>query len=509
VGELVPEVRRAEDIEAVHRMRVASRRLRNAMDLFFDELPAARRSRWLKRLGGVTRALGHARDLDVQIAFLTDFAAAARDAAVQRGVERLLGDYGQRRARVQKDVVRAMDRLEAAEILKQMGRWVRRVAPEQPARRWCDAALRTEAIEVVAARLADLRAFEQYVERPECVAELHAMRIAAKHLRYTLEVYEPLYSRGLKTHIRWARSVQDVLGALHDCDVWLSELPQRASPSRSGALEAGRAALLADRGAKRRELYAQFVTEWRRTGGQRAEQRLRRTLGAPRTARQEAIGGKPGQALPWSAVPFDGRGRHQWAATLALARACRYEAAHAHQVTGLALRLFDELAEYMGLRRPHRAWLTHAGLLHDIGWVRGQARHHKTAQRLITESSKLAWSARQRAIVGAVARYHRGALPRLEQRGFGALPGETREIVRKLGALLRLADGLDYTHQGLVRDVECRVGRKEVEITCSVRASADEEIARARQKSDLLGQVLGRRIEVQCRPPTNKASKRS
>ena len=37
--ELIPAVRQAHDIEAVHKMRVASRRLRNAFDLFFDELP--------------------------------------------------------------------------------------------------------------------------------------------------------------------------------------------------------------------------------------------------------------------------------------------------------------------------------------------------------------------------------------------------------------------------------------------------------------------------------------
>jgi CHAD domain-containing protein len=66
-------VRAAEDIEYIHRMRVASRRLRAALPLFLSCLPQKQYARWMKEITGITRALGEARDADVQIAFLARF----------------------------------------------------------------------------------------------------------------------------------------------------------------------------------------------------------------------------------------------------------------------------------------------------------------------------------------------------------------------------------------------------------------------------------------------------
>ena len=208
-------------------------------------------------------------------------------------------------------------------------------------------------------------------------------------------------------------------------------------------------------------------------------------------------------------VPFNPADNLRWAPALELARECEYEADHAHQVTGLALRLFDEFGRPAGLEGRWRACLTNAGLLHDIGWIEGRAGHHKTALRLIRESPHLRWSPRMRLMVGAVARYHRGALPRLDQACFGALAAADRDIVRKLAALLRLADGLDYTHQSLVRDVQGRITPERIELVCLVRAPASDEIERARKKSDLLRRVFNREVDVQCRLSETEPSARS
>ena len=69
-------------------------------------------------------------------------------------------------------------------------------------------------------------AFEPYVRQPECAAELHAMRISAKQLRYTLETFAPLYPEGLAPFLQAVKSSQELLGNMHDCDVWLTYLPQ-------------------------------------------------------------------------------------------------------------------------------------------------------------------------------------------------------------------------------------------------------------------------------------------
>ncbi|MHB8053394.1 MAG: CHAD domain-containing protein, partial [Methanoregula sp.] len=64
-------VKEAQDIEYIHRMRVASRRLRAALPLFRTCFPDKQYMKWMKEITKITRALGDARDADVQIVFLT------------------------------------------------------------------------------------------------------------------------------------------------------------------------------------------------------------------------------------------------------------------------------------------------------------------------------------------------------------------------------------------------------------------------------------------------------
>src|SRR5512145_2616192 len=63
-------VKEGQDIEYIHRMRVASRRLRAALPLFRICFPRKQYLRWMQELTKITRALGEARDADVQIASL-------------------------------------------------------------------------------------------------------------------------------------------------------------------------------------------------------------------------------------------------------------------------------------------------------------------------------------------------------------------------------------------------------------------------------------------------------
>ena len=66
-------VRLAEDPEYIHRMRVATRRLRAALPLFRSCFTPKQYQRWMRDITRITRALGEARDADVQIAYLRKF----------------------------------------------------------------------------------------------------------------------------------------------------------------------------------------------------------------------------------------------------------------------------------------------------------------------------------------------------------------------------------------------------------------------------------------------------
>jgi exopolyphosphatase/guanosine-5'-triphosphate,3'-diphosphate pyrophosphatase len=137
-----------------------------------------------------------------------------------------------------------------------------------------------------------------------------------------------------------------------------------------------------------------------------------------------------------------------------LAQTCTHEFDHAKHVTYLALRLFDELLHLHQLGAEQRFWLQCAGLLNDIGWVEGWKEHHKASLQIILSTPLLPFSGKERLIIGSIARYHRRALPDLKHDHYKALEPDEREIVNKLAALLRLADGLDSTHLRRVRDIK-------------------------------------------------------
>jgi putative phosphoesterase len=183
-------------------------------------------------------------------------------------------------------------------------------------------------------------------------------------------------------------------------------------------------------------------------------------------------------------------------AVLALARSCDYEREHTHQVTKLALQIFDELEGLHQMGSQERFWLQCGALLHDIGWMEGPQGHHKTALRLILADPRLPWSLREREIVGLIARYHRKALPRERDKHFSTLSRADQHRVRVLAGMLRVADGLDRSHLSVVRRVSCDVTDARIACVCDAEGPAVVEVETASKKADLLEQVFQRRVSV-------------
>jgi CHAD domain-containing protein len=227
VSQEVSGVRSAEDIECVHRMRVASRRLRNALELFGDDLPRKSYDTWRVEMRRITKALGTARDTDVQIAWVEKFQEHVADESHRAGLERLLLRLRQKRARVQQEVCKALDRLEDKRILEEVYDALHELLVH--ARVYevetLPADLYRRANEAIRLRLEEFLAYEPHVAYPDRTAELHQMRIAAKHLRYTLEVFDPIYEKGLRKPLKVVKEIQELLGEVHDCDVWIEFVP--------------------------------------------------------------------------------------------------------------------------------------------------------------------------------------------------------------------------------------------------------------------------------------------
>jgi putative phosphoesterase len=183
---------------------------------------------------------------------------------------------------------------------------------------------------------------------------------------------------------------------------------------------------------------------------------------------------------------------------LALARSCGYDVGHTHQVTRLAMDLFDQLRPVHRLGATPRRWLLCASLLHDIGWPEGAKGHHKASQRIIEASKDLSFDPRERRIVACIARYHRGALPKRRHPGYADLETADQRAVSKLAAILRVADGLDRTHRSVVRELTSEVHPRQVRISCRVRGPADEERRLALKKGDLFTEVFHRELTITC-----------
>jgi exopolyphosphatase/guanosine-5'-triphosphate,3'-diphosphate pyrophosphatase len=127
-----------------------------------------------------------------------------------------------------------------------------------------------------------------------------------------------------------------------------------------------------------------------------------------------------------------------------------FDEPHAEAVARLAAQLFDATRPLHGLGREDRLLLQTAALLHDIGRFVNLVDHHKHSHYLIEASPIFGLSPLQKRIVAVVARYHRKTLPRFRHEAFLALGEVDRARVRKLAALLGLANGLDAEHGACV-----------------------------------------------------------
>jgi exopolyphosphatase/guanosine-5'-triphosphate,3'-diphosphate pyrophosphatase len=170
--------------------------------------------------------------------------------------------------------------------------------------------------------------------------------------------------------------------------------------------------------------------------------------------------------------------------------------AHAEQVARLATRLFDLTAPLHNLGRRERRWLEDAALLHDVGYSIHFQRHHKHSQYLISTSTLDAFDPREIEVIAQVARYHRGAPPKPGHAAFAALRGWQQETVRKLAALLRIANALDRTHAARVDELHASVVKgKRLVVEVISPFDVGLELAAAAHRSRLFTRIFGRRIQ--------------
>jgi CHAD domain-containing protein len=112
-----------------------------------------------------------------------------------------------------------------------------------------DGPVRPNLAQIVSVRLDELREFAADALAPDASEAQHDMRIAAKRLRYLLEIFEPCLGEEATAARAAAQRLQSVLGELHDCDLMLAKVEHVDSVAT--ALH-----------ARRRRLFLDFVELW-------------------------------------------------------------------------------------------------------------------------------------------------------------------------------------------------------------------------------------------------------
>ncbi len=501
-------VKEAQDIEYIHRMRVASRRLRAALPLFRMCFPDKQYLNWMQEITKITRSLGDARDADVQIAFLRktlkkiqkdtvlqNEGSPADQPSMEPAIRFLLPALQKKRNVFQKRVLSAIYGLEKSQVTDEMHLVFTTLESELRATRKKPSLYGIPPVAVlrIGKRLSTLLSYEPWVFHPEAVAEHHATRIAAKKLRYTLEIYGSIYRNNLEKPLARVKKIQEILGDIHDCDVWIDQITTLLLRERS-LLRSGKGTkrpdtatlsslkiLLRDRETERKRRYRQFVRYWQALARAKLWEKLRQTLDSGRKVMYRP-------RSPYSDLYATDAVRH-------LAQEYPDGQPHSRHVTALALRLFDDLHSLHNLKPHDRSLLEWAGLLHDIGWKSGQTGHNRYGAERVFSDETLPFDLEERGILAFIVLSHRGKV-RLTYPYLDFVSPQYRKNVLMLAAILRIADGLDYLHTGSVHEIHCILSTGEVACTVTGTRDITAEKERAQSKEDLFLQVFEKRLVI-------------
>lgn len=737
-------VRKSADIEYVHKMRVASRRMRAAMPLFRTCFPKKRFKKWLKEIKKVTKFLAAARDLDVQIAFIQNYMQNLQPSTNKVSLELLIENHTRQRTAIQTNVVDELEELSESSVLQDMDSFCSRIVKERANEHFDSSAVLEKAYWQISAKLDDFLAMEDWVHKENEILKHHEMRIRAKWLRYTMEAFSPLYEEELSEETKMIKNFQDILGEMHDCDVWIENIPkfiiknkaavpsEEKSNKRMKSAEKQLQTFLEYVKQKRNALYRDFVQLWDEKKDKNAfeelmkatstqlvteENRIKQIISFPDAkiavladvhanlhaleaviqdaenlgvsaflnagdltgfgafpneviqllhskkvlsvignydlevldkedldkdkgakklaldfARKELtkscaaylrslpskikleidgkrllmvhgspesieehiyhdttterlqqlanssdakfilVGhsheqfkkevngvsfinpgsvGRPGDGNPQAAyavvtfAPFsvefrrvsydveaaagairkkklpeslaqmllqglsldaiieedDIRKRGMEQECNQIVKTARKVAAnywkdpkHSEQVRKLSLRLFDSLCALHRLKRRERCWLECAAILHDIGLSEGTRDHQKTSLKLILNDTQIPFSSVEKRVVGGIARYHRKGFPKEKHYNFATLGRVTKRKIELLSGLLRVADGLDFTHQAIVEVVKVKTGPKKIAIECLAHADPMLEEQAFDKKKDMMEKFFNRRL---------------
>jgi len=183
---------------------------------------------------------------------------------------------------------------------------------------------------------------------------------------------------------------------------------------------------------------------------------------------------------------YNAASRQMIVGTRSFARRLEYDQRHAEHVRELSILLFDQLQPVHHLPAQSRVLLEAGALLHDTGHMISHRGHHKHGEYLALNGDIQGLEGRDRAVVAALVRYHnRKSVPAGHHAAYSSLHSADQRIVRRLAAILRIAEALDHSHRQRVLKLRASFQRGAVGLQVHARGDAAEDLRDASRSAEL------------------------
>jgi CHAD domain-containing protein len=222
---------RPVDSEYIHDVRVASRRFKEALRAFRASIEPDKARQWQKTIKTMLTALGNARDVEVQRGILHEFLDRHKTLKKDAQLNQLVAELEKRHYALERKAYKAIERFEKTGVLREINRFLKEKASAEKGslKRLESPTVYRQIAQIVAQRMIKVRKYGRFAGQPQRQMELHQLRLGLKRLRYTLELFTPVYGSVLDESIKTAARLQQSLGDMHDSAVWLDNLTGRMS----------------------------------------------------------------------------------------------------------------------------------------------------------------------------------------------------------------------------------------------------------------------------------------
>jgi CHAD domain-containing protein len=189
-----------------------------------------------------------------------------------------------------------------------------------------------------------------------------------------------------------------------------------------------------------------------------------------------------------SSIELAGRGQAGSVEVEGLLQKHHTDLAHARYVAALAAQIFAQTSSVHQLEPGSQRLLETGALLHNIGAAGHDDRHHRAGRDILLAHELVGFSPRDRDMLACLALFQRRRVQASRDPIFAALPQETQHVTLALAAILRIADGLDYSQTQSTVITSIKVNAL-VDVVIE-GPHAETDVARASKKADLWREVL-------------------